>query len=420
MSITITPQHLSGKISVISSKSLSHRYVIASGLAEGTSEIDNVLDSEDLTATKEALSTLGVKFNGNKITGGELKAQRQVIDAHESGSTLRFMIPIAMLQKEKMTFVGSGRLPKRTLDVYFDLFKQKNMPFWQITNDYLPLEVQGLLKPGHYSIKGDISSQFLTGLLFALPLLKKDSVIEVTTPLESKGYIELTLDVLKRFGIHILSAGNYFYIKGSQKYQPQKAMVEGDYSQAAFWMVAGLIGDSIELLSLNPVSKQGDYKIVDIIKEMNGQIEYSDLNRIWSISPSKTYGVTIDLSQIPDLGPILMVLAAVSEGKTTFTNAGRLRIKESDRLEAMYQTLTKFGVSIFIDGDTVQITGQKTLKGNQEFDSFDDHRIAMAIAIAAIKADGPVTIKNHLCVRKSYPNFFEVYQKLGGKIHESR
>ncbi len=184
-------------------------------------------------------------------------------------------------------------------------------------------------------------------------------------------------------------------------------------------MVAGLIGDSIELLSLNPISKQGDYKIVDLIKEMNGQIEYSDLNRIWSISPSKTYGVTIDLSQIPDLGPILMVLAAVSEGKTTFTNAGRLRLKESDRLEAMYQTLIKFGVSIDIDGDTVHITGQKTLKGNQEFDSFDDHRIAMAIAIAAIKADGPVTIKNHLCVKKSYPNFFEVYQNLGGKIHES-
>jgi len=230
---------------------------------------------------------------------------------------------------------------------------------------------------------------------------------------------DMTLDVLKRFGIHILSAGNYFYIKGSQKYQPQKAMVEGDYSQAAFWMVAGLIGSEIELLSLNPVSKQGDYKIVDIIREMNGQITYSDLNRIWKISPSDTDGITIDLSQIPDLGPILMVLAALSSGTTTFVNAARLRIKESDRLEAMYQILVKFGVSMTIDGDTVKIIGQKTLKGNQEFDSFDDHRITMAIAIAAIRADGPITIVNPMCVKKSYPNFFEVYQKLGGMFHES-
>lgn len=419
MNMTIIPGKISGKISVISSKSLSHRYIIAAGLADGTSEIDNVLDSEDLTATREALAALGVKFEENKVIGGVVKAQRQVIDAHESGSTLRFMIPIAMLQKEKIMFTGSGRLPKRTLDVYFDVFKQKNMPFWQMSDDFLPLEVQGLLKPGHYSIRGDVSSQFLTGLLFALPLLKRDSVIEITTPLESSGYVELTLDVLKRFGIHILSAGNYFYIKGSQKYQPQKAMVEGDYSQAAFWMVAGLIGSEIELLSLNPVSKQGDYKIVDIIREMNGQITYNDLNRIWKISPSDTYGITIDLSQIPDLGPILMVLASLSSGTTTFIHAGRLRIKESDRLEAMYQTLVKFGVSVEIDGDTVKIIGQKTLKGNQEFDSYDDHRITMAIAIAAIRADGPITIVNPMCVKKSYPNFFEVYQKLGGMFHES-
>lgn len=419
MSITIIPRKLSGKISVISSKSLSHRYIIAAGLADGMSEIDNVLDSEDLTATREALAALGVKFDGNKVFGGVVRAQKQVIDARESGSTLRFMIPIAMLQKEKIMFTGSGRLPKRTLDVYFDVFKQKNMPFWQMSNDYLPLEVQGLLKPGHYSMRGDVSSQFLTGLLFALPLLKRDSVIEITTPLESSGYVELTLDVLKRFGIHILSAGNYFYIKGSQKYQPQRAMVEGDYSQAAFWMVAGLIGSEIELLSLNPVSKQGDYKIVDIIKEMNGQIIYSDLSRIWEVTPSDTYGIVIDLSQIPDLGPILMILASLSSGTTTFIHTGRLRIKESDRLDAMYQTLVKFGVSIEIDGDNVKIIGQKSLKGNQEFDSFDDHRIAMAIAIAAIRADGPITIINPMCVKKSYPNFFEVYQKLGGMFHES-
>lgn len=419
MNITITPKSLSGRLSVISSKSLSHRYVIASGLAVGTSEIENVLESEDLTATKNALSALGVKFDGNRIIGGELKAIQDHIDAHESGSTLRFMIPIAMLQKEKITFTGSGRLPKRTLDVYFDIFKEKEMFFNQLSTDYLPLEVKGPLKPGYYQMRGDVSSQFITGLLFALPLLKKDSVIEITSQMESKGYVELTLDILKRFGIHILSVDKYYYIKGSQKYIPQKGTVEGDYSQAAFWMVAGLIGNEIELLSLNPVSKQGDYKIVDLIKEAGGKIEYNNLDRVFKVYPGDTHGITIDLSQIPDLGPILMVLAALSKGTTKFINASRLRIKESDRLEAMFQTLTKFGVEIKILGDDVIIKGQQSLKGNQEFDSFDDHRIAMAIAIAAIRADGPVTIINASVVKKSYPNFFEIYQSLGGIIHES-
>ncbi|MFH0767756.1 MAG: 3-phosphoshikimate 1-carboxyvinyltransferase [Bacillota bacterium] len=419
MNITITPKDLTGQVPVVSSKSLSHRYLIASGLSVGKSIIKNVLDSDDIDATKHALSTLGTQFNQEEIIGQELVLNNPVIDCHESGSTLRFMIPIALLQKEKITFTGKGRLPLRTLDVYFDIFKKKNIYYTKLSDNYLPLEVKGPLKGGFYQMRGDVSSQFLTGLLFALPLLKKDSVIEITTPLESKGYIDLTLEVLRLFEIHILKVDQYFYIKGGQKYVPQTATVEADYSQAAFWMVAGLIGKTIELTHLNPVSKQGDFKVVDIIKKMEGHIEYHNVRRIYRVKPSETVGMSIDLSQIPDLGPILMVLASLSQKTTTFFNTSRLRIKESDRFEAMYQTLLKFGVDVSIIEDKMIIKGMEKLKGNQNFDSFGDHRIAMAIAIAAIRADGPVTILNAEVVNKSYPNFFDVYQSLGGDLHES-
>ena len=420
MKMTIQPTKLKGTLQVVSSKSLSHRYIIAAGLAKGTSVIKNVLDSDDLTATKNALSALGVTFDQNKVIGNELKLNHHEIDCNESGSTLRFMIPIAMLLREEVRFLGQGRLPLRPLDVYFDIFKQKHL-YYKLDSETsnLPLTVKGPIKPGFYQMRGDVSSQFLTGMLFTLPLLKKDSVIEMTTPIESKGYIDLTLDVLKMFGIHILSVDQYFYIKGGQSYIPREVTVEGDFSQAAFWMVAGLIGDEMILKSLNPISKQGDSKIIDIIKDMHGEIEYIDKERIYRIEPSTTYGVTIDLSQIPDLGPILMVLAGLSEGDTKFVGCNRLRMKESDRLDAMYQVLTRLGVHMEINGDEAIIHGQKSFKGNVELDSFGDHRIAMAIAIATIRADGPITINHAEVVSKSYPNFFEIYKELGGQINES-
>ena len=420
MKITIQPTKLKGTLQVVSSKSLSHRYVIAAGLAKGTSTIKNALDSDDLTATKNALSALGVTFNNNQVTGGELKVIHNEIDCNESGSTLRFMIPISMLLREEIKFMGHGRLPLRPLDIYFDIFNQKHLYYKKESEESnLPLTVKGPIKPGFYQMRGDVSSQFLTGMLFALPLLKKDSVIEMTTPIESKGYVDLTLDVLKMFGIHILSVDQYFYIKGGQSYVPMEVTVEGDFSQAAFWMVAGLIGDEINLKSLNPISKQGDAKIVDIIKEMGGDIEYSDRDRMYKIEPSQTDGITIDLSQIPDLGPILMVLAGLSEKKTKFIGCNRLRMKESDRLDAMYQVLTKLGVPMEISGDEAIIQGVKSFKGDLELDTFSDHRIAMAIAIAAIRADGPITINHAEVVSKSYPNFFEIYKELGGQINES-
>lgn len=419
MNITITPKPLTGSVDVISSKSLSHRYVIAAGLSQGNSIIKNVLDSDDLVATKNALTNLGVSFFNDEIRGSDLHLKQHEFDCLESGSTLRFMIPIALLQKEKVIFKGRGKLPERPLDIYIQMFNDKHIDYRFLSDKNLPIEIKGPLKSGYYQLKGDVSSQFFTGLLFALPLLRRDSVIEHVTPLESIGYIHLTLEVLEKFGVHVTYQHPYFYVKGDQSYQPITHTVEGDFSQAAFWMVAATIGDKIKLKNLNPLSKQGDKAIMDIIKDMGGKIKYFKQTEAFNISPSLTKGKTIDLSQIPDLGPILMVLAALSEGSTTFKHVNRLKMKESDRLDAMYQTLKKFGVEMRIEHDEAIITGQKVLKGNQTFDSFGDHRIAMAIAIAAIRANGKVTIKNAEVVKKSYPTFFEVYESLGGIIHES-
>lgn len=412
----INPKNLTGEIKVISSKSLSHRYVIAAGLSKGISNIYNILESDDLKATKEALEALNVSFTGNQIEGRKILRIHKNIDANESGSTLRFMIPISMLQKEEIIFNGRGKLGNRPLDVYEKMFIPKGYTFKTEGTNNLPLTVKGPLKSGAYRMAGNVSSQFITGLLYALPLVEGESIIELTTPLESKGYVDLTLKVLKEFGIKIEVKDNKYIIPGSQTYQPRNMTVEGDFSQAAFWLVAGLIGDKITLKDLNPESLQGDKEIIEIIKKMGGNIQIE--KESITVTPSKTKGITIDLGQIPDLGPIIFVLAALSEGKTYIRNASRLKIKESDRLTAMYQELTKMGADIELLEDGLNITGVKSFKGNVTLNTHGDHRIAMALAVASIKASGPVTLLNPEVVNKSYPTFFKEYSRLGGNIIE--
>ena len=418
MNIEIEPRKLKGQVEVISSKSLSHRYVIASGLAKGVSHIKNVLASDDLNHTKKALTSFGVKFLGDDIYGSVLSYDGKIIDCGESGSTLRFMIPIAMMQDQDVVFTGKGKLPKRPLSVYQELFKDKEVKFEKIGEHELPLKVSGPLQGGEYILRGDVSSQFITGLLFALPLARIDSEIILTTPLASKDYVELTLDVMKSFGVDVTRLDNRFKIKGNQVYKPQKVSIEGDFSQAAFFFVAGLIGDEIRLKGLNPYSKQGDQKIISILQDMGGSITYDEKSQSYISSPSKTYGKTIDLTDIPDLGPILMVNAALSKGTTHFKSVSRLRIKESDRLDAMFQALTKMGVNMRISDDEAWIEGVTSFKGNVTLDGAGDHRIVMALAMASIKADGPITITNAESVSKSYPTFFDIYHQLGGYTHE--
>lgn len=415
----IIPTVLQGKINIPPSKSLSHRAVIAAGLAEGKSRIENLLYSDDIEATCKAMGALGIEMTnlGNvlEVEGKSLlEVMQGNIDCLESGSTLRFMIPIALLTGQAVTFHGRGKLKTRPLDDYIKIFEQQNIPYEYQSS--LPLTVKGTLKPGKFQIRGDVSSQFITGLLFVLPLLNGDSIIEVTSPLESKGYVDLTMDVLNRFSINVQhDAYRIFSIKGNQKYSANDYRVEGDYSQAAFWIVAGTLGGEIECEDLRRDSSQGDRAIVDIVQRMGGNILVEN-NRI-KVQNAKTHGEIIDASQCPDIVPVLTALAALSEGTTEIINAGRLRIKESDRLKAMATELNKLGAHVIEQPEGLIIHGKNSLNGGT-VDSWNDHRIAMALAIASIKCTEPVIITNSHAVSKSYPGFFQDFNRVGGKYLE--
>ncbi len=417
--ITITPAVLGGNIMAPPSKSLSHRAVICACLANGTSHLDRLVLSDDIRATMNGLKTLGADFiqeNEHLIirSKGLITPRNATIDCIESGSTLRFLIPLA-LTEDGMTFTGRGKLIERPLDSYFRIFEEQQISY-QTMSGRLPLTVTGRLKPGLFRLRGDVSSEFITGLLFALPRLAGNSEIILTTELESQGYIDLTLSILKHFGIEIINNDyRHFIISGNQSYHSQDYRIEGDYSQAAFWLIAGLIGSTVHCSELNSHSLQGDKAVVNLIRSMGGNITFG-LNSI-TTSPAETSGIEINAAHCPDLVPILAVLAAVSQGTTHVIQAGRLRLKESDRLQAITQELNKLGADIRENSDSLIIHGRTQLTGGI-VDSWHDHRIAMALAIASIKCQQPVTIKHSECVNKSYPNFWRDFQALGGKIDE--
>lgn len=422
MKICLRPSQLSGALTIIASKSLSHRYLIAAGLAEGESTINNVLDAEDIEATRHALKALNVKFDGNKVIGGQFKLVTSTTDIKASGSTLRFMIPIFMLQTKPVTLTGDKRFFERSLEPYEEVFLEKGLNIAiSPQEESFSVTVKGPLKSGIYHLKGDVSSQFVTGLLFALPLLNGDSEIVFTSKVVSEPYIALTLLTLNHFGILYELKKKAIILPGKQKYHPQNLLVEGDYSQAAFWFVAGTIQNSnkpLQLLGLNPNSKQGDKQIVDIITNMGGRIIYDENTNSYFVYPKETIRTTIDLQDIPDLGPILMVLAAVSEGITYFKNTERLRIKESDRFAVMVQFLEMVGIHIKTGINEMWITGKKQMTGDFNFNAPADHRIIMALTILSLKIKGEVTIQNAHYIQKSYPTFFQDFKKLGGRVDE--
>ncbi|MFA6807693.1 MAG: 3-phosphoshikimate 1-carboxyvinyltransferase [Eubacteriales bacterium] len=425
--IVITPANLKGVLSIPPSKSISHRALICAGLAEGESLIDNIIFSEDICATLEGMQSLGVKTEKvlNSVIGspGSVKVKGswplhkagEVIDCGESGSTLRFLIPLAGLTGEEIVFTGRGRLVERPLETYYKLFREQSIDFSNYAG-HLPLKVRGLLKSGDYRIKGNISSQFITGLMFLLPQLEKDSRILITDKLESKGYVDLTIDVLKKYSVDIINNDySEFIIKGNQKYLSTDYRVEGDFSQASFWIVAGGLGGNIECKDINISSLQGDRVIIDIAKKMGMNIIESGDSLI--IKSSETRGVEIDASQCPDLVPVLAVLGALSSGTTRIFNAKRLKIKESDRLKAIATELNKLGADVQELADGLIIEGREKLRGGI-VDSWNDHRIAMALAVASVKCTSPVVITNSSVVKKSYPHFWSDFEKLGGKVDE--
>jgi len=418
--VTIYPGSLTGEVFIPASKSISHRAVICAGLSKGISNINNVGISQDIEATIEALKSLGIAVKkaafSLRVKGSAVsELNSSGIHCHESGSTLRFIVPIAALMSKPVAFYGEGRLVERPLAPYLSLFKKQGIKF-ETDGGKLPLHINGRLVPGEYQLEGNISSQFISGLMFALPLLEGDSQITVTTEPESKPYIDLTLKVLRDFSIHIENHDyRTFIIKGRQKYRGLDYTVPGDFSQAAFWLAAGTLGSEVICKGLDMDSLQGDKSVMDIIGEMGGRIVIK-AGAVSSL-PADTRGTVIDVSQCPDLVPILAILGALSEGRTEIVNAGRLRLKESDRLKALSSELGKLGAWIMETQDGLVIDGRKSLRGGR-VESWNDHRIAMALAVAATRCEEPVIISNASCVKKSYPDFWTHYKALGGKIDE--
>ncbi len=427
-------------IQIPPSKSIAHRAVICASLAMGESRISPIGLSEDVRATCRSMEALGaaIRFDealGTLIIQGINKPREKdsvpLLDCGESGSTLRFLLPLALLRDTKVRLTGSKRLMERPLGAYIETLKANGASVEYLkngekeneepANDVPILEVKGPLIPGKYLLPGDVSSQYISGLLFALPLLSEESEVQLTTPLESASYVDLTIDVMERFGLRVEKTKDGGYrIPGRQRYQPCNYRVEADFSNAAFFLVAGALGVEIECAGLDPNSRQGDKEILDILKNCGAKIEYRTSssakenakqesfseNVIIRVSPGDKKAMTIDVRQIPDLVPILSVLLCFCKGESRIINAGRLRLKESDRLSAVTEELNRLGAKIEEGPDWLKIEGIESFSGG-ECDSHNDHRIAMALAIAAYKSNGIVRIKDASCVKKSYPSFWE-------------
>lgn len=420
---------LNGTVSAPVSKSDLHRLIIACALSCGESLIHHYTLSQDIQATANVIGALGasVRFeNDCTIVDGIFpsteSAQSEILcDCNESGSTLRFLVPVCAALGCRAVFTGHGRLSQRPMEPLCSQLAAHGVSLQLPENgDSLPLHISGKLRGGDFFFSGDISSQYITGLLFALPLLEEDSRILLTSPLQSKGYVEMTLQLLKQFGIRILPLENGWQVFGRQSYCPPKQLTaQGDWSNAAFWLCAGAISKtsaSIRVTGMDMDSLQGDREVCQILQRMGAKMNIaSDFIEVF---PSQLHGTTIDAAQIPDIIPILSVAAAAAQGQTTIVNAGRLRIKESDRLHAICHNLTTLGAQVTEGTDSLVVCGTGSLNGGT-VDSFNDHRISMSMAVASLLCEQPVTILDPMCVNKSYPDFFEQFERLGGSVRFS-
>ncbi len=418
--IEIEPRKLKGTIKIPPSKSLAHRAIICAALTKGKSKISNIDYSNDIIATIKALQAFGTsiaQYEDYVIVDGSttFTNQHPIIDCYESGSTLRFCIPIGLVNQNQTHYIRRGNLKNRPLCVYDDIFKKQNIQ--SIVNDTSKdLTISGKLLPGKFKVPGNVSSQFISGLLFALPLLEADSVIEVTTALESKGYIDLTIQMLHLYGIIIINDRyQKFLIKGNQHYHPYDYVVESDFSQAAFFLAASIFGSDIEVQGLNESSLQADKMIIPLLKQMGANILKTSHGL--KMEASRLHAIEIDGSQIPDIIPVIALVCALSKGKSKIKNIQRLRIKECDRLHAIATQLLKLGAKIEEVADELWIEGVDCLHGGN-VTSFNDHRIAMMLSIASIVSKESIIIDNKQCVSKSYPTFYDDFKKLGGVIHE--
>ena len=399
MKVCIEKSKLKGRIIVPPSKSMAHRMLICAGLAEGKSIVHNIAFSEDILATLDCLCALGAeyKIEGNTIifekSCGEKMNGKLKLCCRESGSTLRFFIPICSVTGMETNLTGSEKLLSRPLSVYEEIFERQKIKF---DNNGKEIFLQGRIAAGRYEIRGDISSQFISGLLFALPLLEKDSEICLIPPVESRSYIDLTLAALKEFGVEVVwKDETTLFVRGGQNYTGRETTVEGDYSNAAFFDALACLGNEIEVKGLDEESLQGDriYREYFPLLEKEGQV--------------------LDLGDCPDLGPVLFAVAAAKKGGT-FTGTRRLKIKESDRAVAMKEELSKFGVVVTVKEDSVKIDPVEFHRPTEVLSGHNDHRIVMALAVILTLTGGE--IEGAGAVRKSMPDFFDKIKELGAEV----
>ena len=480
LDIKVIPSKLSGELKLPPSKSIAHRHIICSALAEGVSEISNIAYSQDILASIDAMKALGARFEmgkdcikvygiGNKIKlleiddkasdkekRNKLEAkdiatresnnkdyiEKLVINCRESGSTIRFLLPILTIFNKKFHIQAQGRLLKRPMDPYFKIFDMEGISYQKNQEEILIEGGKGLRSEKFY-MDGKISSQFISGMMFLLPLLNHDSEIIIENKLESKSYVDLTIDCLSKYGIEIEN-NEYksFKIKANQSYISRDSYIEGDYSQAAFFAVANALGNEVDILGVSESSLQGDRKILDLLKNFGASVNFVDYLEFEDLDLEKNIdnelknkessldeksnrkkllirqgckkGYSFDGSDIPDIVPIVALLASLSKGKTRISNIFRLRIKESDRLEAVDCELNKLGANIKSGEDFLEINGVEKLNGAVIVDSHKDHRIAMMLAIASTVCREAIIIKDADSVSKSFPDFWEKYRELGG------
>lgn len=398
MTVTVLKSVANGTVQAPPSKSFAHRMLICAALSKGKSVIKNIDFSQDISATVNCLTGLGANFSYsnstvalNGIQNGRLN--NTVLNCNESGSTLRFLIPLCLLFNKEITLCGTERLFARSLDIYEEIFKKENIKYTKTKNS---ITLNGKLSGGEYALKGNISSQFISGLMFALPNIENDSTIKIIGKKESAPYIDLTVDALNTFGVKIEKVSeNEYFIKGNQTFKPQNIMVEGDYSNAAFLEAFNYLGGNVTVTGLKESSLQGDKVYKEHFKSLNGSFS------------------KIDLSNCPDLSIILMALAAVKHG-AEFTGTKRLAIKESNRGVAFSTELKKFGINSEVLENKITVNKGNLLCPNEPLCSHNDHRIVMALTVLLSITGGK--IEGAEAVNKSFPNFFEKVKELGIKV----
>ena len=415
MRVRIEPGPRHGALRAISSKSDVHRQLICAALADTATEFAPFTGSDDIEATLRCLKALGASWEalpdgGGRLTPGPVREAPR-LDCGESGSTLRFLLPVAAALGCGAGFSGSGRLPRRRIGPLLEVLAENGC---RPDAEHLPLTLSGRLGSGVFSIVGGESSQYISGLLFALPRLSGDSRIRLTSPLSSKGYVDMTLRTLRLFGVRAEETKDGYFVPGGQRYRsPGRAEPEGDWSNAAFHLAAGAMGDPVTVTGLDPASPQRDREILALLERFGASVEQRGGSV--TVSPGNLRGQRIDVDQIPDLLPVLAVLGCAARGETVLYNARRLRDKESDRLAAVSGMLRSLGGDVREEADALVIRGT-ALRGGAA-DGAGDHRIVMAAATAAVLCREPVEITGAEAVSKSYPGFFEDLKALGGCVH---